>query len=70
MTWIGKNEYEIPDLGVYSDDSFGVELSKNIAFYEPYKRHMPTSQVTLLNLWDELGIPHKDKKQVSSPLLG
>jgi hypothetical protein len=69
VTWIGKNEYEIPDLGAYSDDSFGIELSKNVTFYEPYKRFMPTSQATLLNLWDELGIPHKDHKQVSGKTL-
>ena len=69
VTWVGKNEYKIPDLGTYSDDSFGVEISKNISFYEPYKRSMPTSQVTLLKLWDELGIPHKDKKQVSGKTL-
>ena len=25
---------------------------------------MPSSQVTLLKLWDRLGIPHKEKKQV------
>ena len=25
---------------------------------------MPTNQVTLLNLWDRLGIPHKEKKQL------
>ena len=69
VTWIGKNEYEIPDLGVYSDDSFGIELSRNITFYEPYNRSMPASQVMLLNLWDELGIPHKDKKQISGTTL-
>jgi hypothetical protein len=69
VTWIGKNEYEIPDLGAYSDDSFGIEFSKNISFYEPYQRSMPSSQVTLLNMWDDLGIPHKDKKQVSGKIL-
>jgi hypothetical protein len=64
VTWVGKNEYRIPDLGVYSDDSFGVELARNLTFHEPYGRFMPTSQVTLLNLWNRLGIPHKEKKQL------
>ena len=64
MTWVGKNVYKIPDLGTYSDDSFGVELAKNLTFYERYQRDMPTSQVKLLNLWDHLGIPHKEKKQI------
>jgi hypothetical protein len=46
VTWIGKNEYEILDLGTYSDDSFGVELQKIVTVYEPYNRSMPTNQVT------------------------
>jgi hypothetical protein len=69
VSWIGKNEYKIPDTNTYSDDSFGVELTKNITFYEPYKRSMPTTQATLLGMWDDLGIPHKDKKQVSGQIL-
>ena len=64
VTWIGKNVCRISALGTYSDDSFGVELAKNVTLYEPYNRFMPSSQVTLLKLWDRLGIPHKEKKQV------
>ena len=69
VTWIGKNECQIKDLGAYSDDSFGIELAKNFTFYEPYNRTMPTNQVTLLKLWDRLGIPHKEKKQLSGSKL-
>ena len=64
VTWVGKNEYDLRDLGTYSDDSFGVEFAKNFTFYDRYGRSMPTTQVTLLKLWDHLGIPHKEKKQV------
>jgi hypothetical protein len=64
VTWIGKNEYQIPDLGAYSDDSFGVELAKRVTLYKPYSRFMPTNQVTLLNMWDRFNIPHKEKKQL------
>jgi hypothetical protein len=69
VTWIGKNMYEIRDLASYSDDSFGVELARNLTFYEPYNRSLPTSQATLLTLWDHLGIPHKEKKQVHGSTL-
>ena len=41
VTWIGKNVCRVTDLGAYSDDSFGVELAKNVTFYEPYSRFMP-----------------------------
>jgi hypothetical protein len=68
-TWIAKNEWDIPRIASYSDDSFGVELSANITYYEPYQCSMPTSQAKLLSLWDHLGIPHKDKKQVSGTQL-
>ena len=64
VTWIGKNVCRIPALGTYSNDSFGVELARNMTFYEPYSWTMPSSQVTLLKLWYHLGIPHKEKKQV------
>ena len=30
---------------------------------------MPTKQVQLLKLWDELGIPHEEDKQLSGPSL-
>ena len=64
VTWVGKNVCRMTDLGTYSDDSFGVELARNVTFYKPYSRFMPTNQVKLLTLWDRLGIPHKDKKQL------
>lgn len=64
VTWIGKNLCRISDLGTYSDDSFGVELARNVTFYKLYSCFMPTNQVTLLNFWDRLSIPHKEKKQV------
>jgi hypothetical protein len=64
VTWIGKNEIQIPDLASYSDDSFGVDLMRNITIYEPYQLPFPTAQAKLLSLWDYLGIPHKEKKQV------
>jgi hypothetical protein len=32
--------------------------------YELYDSNMPPSQVCMLNLWDELQILHKQKKQV------
>ena len=69
VTWVGKNVCHVTDLGTYSDDSFGVELAKNVTFYKPYSRFMPTNQVKLLTLWDRLGIPHKEKKQLFGPKL-
>src|ERR1700678_2945041 len=69
VTWVGKNEYDILDLGTYSDNSFGVNFEKNLTYHEPYGCLMPSNQVKLLELWDVLGIPYKEKKQISGKIL-
>lgn len=64
MLWIAKNEYGIEDLSDYVDDIFGWDYADNLEFYEKYGKWMPARQVKLLRLWDELGIPHKEDKQL------
>lgn len=54
---------------MFNDNSFGVNDKDDFTLYEPYNCLMPSNQVKLLQLWDELQIPHKKKKQVfGSPL--
>ncbi len=65
VSWIAVNVCGIDHLGTYVDDSSGCNLAGDVLFYAPYGRDLPRHQVTLLNLWDVLGIPHKEKKQVS-----
>ena len=69
VTWIAKNERGIGDLASDSDDSFGVELMSDFTYYELYQNSYPASQAALLELWDELGILHKEKKQIFGPKL-
>jgi len=39
-------------------------------FYGPYSKYMPTKQSCLLTLFNDLGIPHEEQKQVfGSPLM-
>src|SRR5271168_149819 len=69
LTWIARNEKHIEDLLVYADDSFKVAETSSIIYYPPFHQNMPRDQVKLLTLWEELGIPFKQKKQLSgSPL--
>jgi hypothetical protein len=69
VTWIAREIKSIAGLLVYSDDSFGINPVDDMTMYLPYHRLLPTNQFHLLSLWDELGLPHKDRKQVSgSPL--
>ncbi|KAG2349427.1 hypothetical protein BDR05DRAFT_972469 [Suillus weaverae] len=54
---------------IYVDDSFSFARFNNLSFYVKYRKMLPTDMVTLLLLWDELGIPHEERKQVfGSPL--
>jgi hypothetical protein len=69
VNWIGIEKKGISDLLGYVDDNFGWEFEGRKAYYKPYKKHMPTKQVQLLKLWDELGIPHDEEKQLSGPSL-
>ncbi|RDB19551.1 hypothetical protein Hypma_013363 [Hypsizygus marmoreus] len=69
VTWIAKHIKLIQFLCAYSNDSFGPNNSNNFTYYEPYNTLMPSNQVTLLQLWDKLGIPHKQKKQICGSLL-
>jgi hypothetical protein len=69
VNWIGIEKKGITDLLGYVDDNFGWEFEGNKRYYKPYKKHMPTKQAKLLELWDELGIPHDEEKQLSGPSL-
>ena len=69
VSWIEKKKRNIEPLGTYADDSFGPDHADNLSWYTPYCKFMPTNQVKLLELWDELNIPHREKKQIfGSPL--
>lgn len=70
VAWIAKNVKGVKSLCNYVDDSSGIGHADDLTFYEPYGKHYPLDQAHLLCLWDELGIPHKAKKQLwgkSSP---
>jgi hypothetical protein len=70
VAWIACVVYLLPPLGIYVDDEYGPNDESDYLFYDPYQRFMPSNQTRLLCLWDELNIPHKDKKQVSgAPLV-
>ena len=66
VLWITINIKHILDLLAYVDDTFSWEFTNNFLWYEPYTCHFPAKQALLLQLWDELGIPHEQSKQVFS----
>ncbi|KAF6747916.1 hypothetical protein DFP72DRAFT_584703, partial [Ephemerocybe angulata] len=65
VNWIAVYVYAIPAIAEYSDDHFGVACEDDVDWYEPYQKMLPTPQAQLLRVWDRLGVPHKESKQVS-----
>jgi hypothetical protein len=73
VAWIATEVKGIRYLSDYVDDSSGCGLRKDYLLYEPYGEEFPREQVVLMSLWDELGIPHKQRKQLhgtSLPIIG
>jgi hypothetical protein len=69
VLWIATNVKNIDDLLGYVDDDFSWDFRENLTVYRPYGMRMPEKQKRLLELWDELGIPHKPEKQLSGSKL-
>ncbi|THH06050.1 hypothetical protein EW146_g9736 [Bondarzewia mesenterica] len=70
VLWVAVTIFDLSDLLAYVDDTFSWELEGRLAWYEPYGQLFPEKQARLLELWDELGIPHEHSKQVfGSPLV-
>jgi hypothetical protein len=69
VLWIAVFVRRIADLFAYVDNAFSWEFADQTIFYEPYKKFLPSKQAQLLSLFDELGIPHEERKKVfGSPL--
>jgi len=64
VAWIAIHIAFIEALKTYMDDSFSFENASCMLFYARYNRVFPAKQTRLLQLWDELGIPHDESKQV------
>ena len=67
VAWIAEQVNGIPHVKAYSDDNASFDVVGNILYYEPYQPYFPTKQTRLLCLWDELNIPHAEKKQIYGP---
>jgi len=55
------------------DDSFSFEDKRELEWYAPYKKQFPSKLVKLLRLWDAIGLPHEERKQIFGlelPIIG
>ncbi|KAJ3573907.1 hypothetical protein NP233_g2118 [Leucocoprinus birnbaumii] len=69
VLWIAKFIYGVENPSSWMDDCFGLGYEGDVTYYAPYRRYIPTNQAKLLQCWDNLGIPHKEHKQLSGPIL-
>ena len=63
VQWIMSFWLGIGEVFTYVDDCFSWEFADSTLLYLLYNTHLPTKQVHLLQLWDELGFPHDLLKQ-------
>jgi len=64
VAWIAIHKFLIDALKTYMDDSFSFDEAAHMRCYAPYGRAFPDKQCRLLELWDELSLPHDESKQV------
>jgi hypothetical protein len=64
ILWIAMVIVQIKDLFAYVNNAFSWEFADCVIFYPPYDKSLPTKQAYLLTLFDDVGIPHKERKQV------
>ena len=69
VMWILVFKCGLKRLKCYVDDKFSFSRVGDVAFYEPYNWNMPREQVEILHLWDEIGLPHDDLKQISGSVI-
>ena len=64
VAWIGIYIYKVEDLLHYMDDAFSYDTDPVLQFYAPHDTYYPSKQCRLLTLWDDIGLPHEQRKQV------
>jgi hypothetical protein len=69
VLWVAIHIKLILDIFAYVDDLFGWDEEENFRWYSRYEQMMPSKQVAVLQLWDQLGIPHSKEKQLWGAVL-
>jgi hypothetical protein len=73
VLWIAVFKRDLHALKCYVDDHFSFCIAGDLELYSGYDALLPSDQVALLQLWDEISLPHKEAKQISGtciPIIG
>ena len=65
VIWILVFRCGIGVLKCYVNDAFSVARAEDICWYKLYHQAIPTDQAKILRLWDEIHLPHAERKQVA-----
>ena len=63
VLWIANFIVMIEAVLAYMDDMFSHDDNTVLVLYCPYNMLLPSKQVQLLQLWDDIGLPHDREKQ-------
>jgi hypothetical protein len=69
VCWIAERVKGIRHLKCYIDDNCSFARVGDVKYYPPYGKYFPTDQTKLLELWDQIGLPHEDRKQIYGPVV-
>jgi len=64
VIWAAIHISQIEELMYYMDDVWSYDMNPDLTYYAPYDSFYPSKQVTLLQLYDEVGLPHVRSKQL------
>jgi hypothetical protein len=73
VIWIAIVKILIFYIYIYVDDSFSFQRKEEMELYPPYRKLLPRNLCKLLRLWDRLGVPHEERKQIFGeelPIIG
>ncbi|KAG2738748.1 DNA/RNA polymerase [Suillus brevipes Sb2] len=73
VIWIAIVKILIYYIYIYVDDSFSFQRKEEMELYAPYHKVLPRNLCKLLRLWDRLGVPHEERKQIFGeelPIIG
>ena len=69
VLWIVIFKLFLANAFLYVDDCFGFASESSLEHYAPYSKLLPRPLAVILRLWDFLGIPHEEKKQLFDLIL-
>jgi hypothetical protein len=73
VLWIAVSKRNLRTLKCYIDDNFSFAVTGDLEFYTKYEAFLLTEQAYLLQLWDEINLPHEEQKQICGsciPIIG